>query len=282
MLNIDFKMIISNKRADDPDSKAKCEIDRSSIRIYRAKIKNQMQMDYNTEVQDVYNPELAEGLRNVRNAARLLEESNPLLASQMFKLKHETTNYKAVAQLMIHSRNLLGEYFMSNGYPAIYRIQYLSTSRKDLRKLKRVLRGFHCEVQDSQLTDPVRLSSLLIKLLTSNRPKDVQAGINISDYLLGKACYSCDPVSHEIIGYEPYSELKGLRKLSGFINQHVLDAICSGTDPQSLAPIIKNLCHIANTRRYQIREAEVNWYRLCKITSRAINRQSRKNARRNK
>lgn len=234
-------------------------VDNKSVNIFRAKIRNRMQMDYETTTEDAYTPELSEALKNVRKAAHLLQTAGKQGQAQMFKLGAETINSQAVAQFMIHSRNIIARYMASRGYPSIYRIQYLSTRRRDLRHLHQVLERFDCNVPDGGLRSPQSLSALLVHLLSSQKKKEVQAGINIFDYLLGKACYCSNPSAHESGGFEPYAELKGLRKLSGFVTQHILKAMMQNQSPESLTSLVRVFARLANERRREISDLQSFW-----------------------
>lgn len=168
---------------------------------------------------------------------------------------------------MIHSRNIVGKHLVKSGYPAIFRVQYLNTKDRDVNELSRRLKAFDYTISAKALSDPKQLATLLIKLLSSDNPRLFQAGVNISDYLIGRACYSTDPSRHETLGFQPYAEIKGLRKVVGFVTQHVLDAIDRG-DPRAIdSNMLKSLCRSANKLRNNIENLQIFNNHLTKMKS---------------
>lgn len=230
-------------------------IDYENSKIYRAKIRNRMQMEYDTNFEPEDKSELATCLRNARRAASLLKlHKDPKHALAIYTVKGETSNADAVSQFMIHARNVAGKLVSAKTSQAIYRIQHMEPGEKEISIWNNDLKNLGYSSGTKLLSNPNSLAGLLLDLISNSNPQAFELGIGIFDYLTGRACYSLHPGQHQDLRFEPYLELKGLRKLTGFVNQHVLQSIFEPDGFEIEDQLIQKLCNLANEHRRSIEE----------------------------
>ena len=219
------------------------KIDKEKVKIYRGLVNNKHQASFETEPEELPKIELQDNLREIRQCAKLLDHTSPI-ASLPFKIinqHQQTTNSAAIGTFMTVTRHLIGSKVSERTDLGIYRIQTADPDDGSFNLWSKILAKEGMIYPLRKLKDPKQLIGIIIELCHSENDILKNLGVTILDYLSGKACYSTDPGLHKSLNYEPYMDIKGLRKLTGLVNQFILMHLFEndGTPPPSKQLILK-------------------------------------------
>ncbi len=230
-------------------------IDLKKVKIFRAKIINRRQLDFYHEPQQVSDLILRTNLENIRIVGSFIQNrNNPEFLDKLAYLElsnyQQTNNSNAVRELMTFTRHLMGKYAVNKGLPGIYRIQAFNPTPDQLGKW---IEKFNAEgylAKPSDLTSPQRLSRLILSMANSNNPKLISLSADFFAYLTGQSVYSTTPAIHGDLNFEPYMDIKGLRKLVGLVNQMIFSADFDPEHTPKIDPqVVEKICARANAAK---------------------------------
>ncbi len=230
-------------------------IDLKKVKIFRAKMTNRRQLDFYHDPNQVSDPVLRTNLENIRIVGSFIQNrNNPEFLNKLAYLElsnyQQTNNSQAVRELMTFTRHLMGKYAVSKGLPGIYRIQAFAPTSVQLETWLVKFNSDGYLAKASDLTSPQRLSRLILSMANSNNPKLISHSADFFAYLTGQSVYSTTPAIHGDLKFEPYMDIKGLRKLVGLVNQMIFSAHFDPLHTPTIdRQVVEKICARANSAK---------------------------------